>query len=57
MWLHNSKWDVLEWRWLSRANLPKYPDNIIEVQIYGKKYYLDLEAAADFIINKLEWRH
>lgn len=41
-WLHLNKWDVLEARGLSRANMKGYPkEEIVELQFYGKRVYLD----------------
>lgn len=52
-WLHRSKWDVLEARGISRKNLGKYPEGeVMEVQVYGKKMYLDEELFNIYIDNK-----
>ena len=54
--LHLSKWDVLEANGLSRTNAAKFPTDVIEVQVYGVKYYLECQKAADFIIkNYNQW--
>lgn len=56
-WLHYTKWDLLEWRWLNRFNLKEYEKqtNVKDVQVYGKRVYIDLQKAADFIINNSKW--
>ena len=52
-WLHSSKWDLLESRGKDRNNLKLYwkEEDVLEVQVYGKRMYIDLEALASFIIN------
>lgn len=55
-WMHRSKGDLLEARWESRTNKSKYPEKAIEIQVYGVKYYVDIEGCIKYIQEVLDKR-